>query len=107
MIRLLVSTVLLLAATAPLAARPSTLGMSCRQAQNLVATQGAVVMTTGQHTYARFVAHPGLVRGRRMGRRGERPRRRIRDAVRSAIPAPARRQSGTTTIAATDWFFGR
>lgn len=59
MIRLFTSVVLLLAATAPLAARPSTLGMSCRQAQRLVAAEGAVVMSTGRHTYERFVAHPG------------------------------------------------
>lgn len=59
MIRILLSAALFLAATAPLAARPSTLTMSCRQAQNLVARQGAVVMTTGPHTYARFVADPG------------------------------------------------
>ena len=60
MTRLPVSVLLLLAATAAAEARPSTLGMSCRQAQNLVAAQGAVVMSTGQHTYERFVAHPGF-----------------------------------------------
>jgi hypothetical protein len=44
---------------APVVARPSTLNMTCRQAQNLVARQGAVVMTTGAHTYARFVVDAG------------------------------------------------
>ncbi len=36
--------------------RPSTLGMSCGQAQSFVRSRGAVVMTTGPHTYDRFVA---------------------------------------------------
>jgi hypothetical protein len=30
--------------------------MSCRAAQGLVAAQGAVVFTTGPHTYERFVS---------------------------------------------------
>ncbi len=58
MIRLLTSALLLVSLTAPLAARPSTLAMSCRQAQRLVASHGAVVMSTGPHTYARFVRGP-------------------------------------------------
>jgi len=41
-------------------ARPSTLAMTCAQAQNMVASQGAVVMSTGAHTYDRFVASPGF-----------------------------------------------
>ena len=36
--------------------RPSTLGMSCGQAQSIVRARGAVVMTTGQYTYDRFVS---------------------------------------------------
>jgi hypothetical protein len=48
-----------LAATMAAEARPSTLSMSCRQAQRLVASHGAVVMTTGPHTFNRFVASPG------------------------------------------------
>lgn len=36
-------------------ARPSTLQMSCAQAQALVASRGAVVLTTGAHTFDRFV----------------------------------------------------
>ena len=32
--------------------------MSCAQAQSLVARHGAIVMTTGRHTYQRFVAGP-------------------------------------------------
>ena len=59
MLRLLITALLLVATTAPLAARPSTLSMSCRQAQRLVAREGAVVMSTGRHTYERFVATAG------------------------------------------------
>ena len=38
------------------AARPDARTMSCAQAQSLVRSRGAVVLTTGQHTYDRFVA---------------------------------------------------
>lgn len=40
-------------------ARPSTLSMTCREAQSLLESKGAVVMTTGVHTYNRFVAIVG------------------------------------------------
>jgi hypothetical protein len=40
-------------------ARPATYTMSCGQTAGLVATQGAVVMSTGQYTYERFVSVPG------------------------------------------------
>jgi hypothetical protein len=49
----------LLACTA-MAARPSTLNMTCGQARGLVATQGAIVLTTGRHTFDRFVADAGF-----------------------------------------------
>ncbi len=39
------------------AARPDTRSMTCAQAQNFVRQRGAVVMTTGPHTYQRFVTH--------------------------------------------------
>jgi hypothetical protein len=42
------------------AARPSTLDMTCDQARATVASEGAVVMSTGQHTYERFVANWGF-----------------------------------------------
>ena len=58
MTRLLVFGVAVLAASASFA-RPSTLGMSCQQAQNLVARSGAIVLSTGGQTYDRFVANPG------------------------------------------------
>ncbi len=37
-------------------ARSSTLGMSCNQAIALVASRGAIVLSTGRNTYDRFVA---------------------------------------------------
>jgi hypothetical protein len=40
--------------------RPSTLAMSCRQAQALVASRGAIVLGTGQYLYDRYVAHVGF-----------------------------------------------
>jgi hypothetical protein len=36
--------------------RPSTLNMSCGQAQASVQQRGAIVLSTGQHTFDRFVA---------------------------------------------------
>jgi hypothetical protein len=42
------------------AARPSTLGMSCAQAAATVAASGAIVLSTGEFTYDRFVAHTGF-----------------------------------------------
>lgn len=60
MIRTLASLLLLLVTANVAEARPSTLTMSCHQAQRMVASRGAVVMTTGPHTYDRFVANPGF-----------------------------------------------
>ncbi|MBA5778173.1 hypothetical protein H2509_13670 [Stappia sp. F7233] len=40
----------------PAHARPDTRQMTCAQAQALVKKQGAVVMSTGQYTYNRFVS---------------------------------------------------
>lgn len=36
--------------------RPDTRGMTCAQAQALVVKRGEVVMTTGAHTFDRFIA---------------------------------------------------
>jgi hypothetical protein len=33
--------------------------MTCNQARDFIASNGAVVMTTGPHTFERFVAHAG------------------------------------------------
>ncbi len=38
-------------------ARPDLRRMSCAQAQDLVRQHGAVVFTTGQHTYSMFVSN--------------------------------------------------
>jgi hypothetical protein len=58
--KLLVSAVVSLMALSSLAhARPSTMAMSCDQAGALVASHGAVVLTTGRHTFERFVRSPG------------------------------------------------
>ncbi|MFC6489081.1 hypothetical protein [Nitratireductor sp. GCM10026969] len=50
--------VAVLAAAAPAEAqgRPDIRSMSCQQAQSLVQENGAVVLTTGRHTYDRYVA---------------------------------------------------
>ena len=58
MMRLLLSTLVLLVPVVA-EARPSTLGMTCHQAQRFVASRGAVVMSTGRHTYDRFVLSGG------------------------------------------------
>ncbi len=43
-------------AAAPAAARPDTRTMTCQYAQAFVQQHRAVVMSTGPHTYERFVA---------------------------------------------------
>lgn len=55
--RLSGSLVALLVLAGPvLAARPDVRKMTCDQARSLVLQRGAVVMTTGQYTYKRFVS---------------------------------------------------
>jgi hypothetical protein len=57
MFRLVLSVlVATLASTSISAARPSTLSMSCGQAAATVAKAGAIVLSTGEFTYDRFVA---------------------------------------------------
>ncbi|PVE23557.1 hypothetical protein DC522_15320 [Microvirga sp. KLBC 81] len=36
--------------------RPQTIGMNCSLAQSLVANRGAVVLSTGQNTFDRYVS---------------------------------------------------
>ena len=60
MMRMVVFLALAVFATASFAQRPSTLGMGCSEAQSLVAASGAIVLSTGRHTYDRYVAHPGF-----------------------------------------------
>lgn len=45
-----------LATTSIAEARPNTAAMSCGEAAATVARAGAIVLTTGEHTYDRFVA---------------------------------------------------
>ncbi len=53
---LLVALLVISFATAAYAQRPSTLDMTCREARSVVARAGAIVFSTGRHTYDRFVA---------------------------------------------------
>ena len=41
-------------------ARQSALNMTCSQAAALVAASGSIVLSTGRHTYERFVSRPGF-----------------------------------------------
>ncbi len=50
----------LVAGTSIAEARPSTLSMTCAEAAATVASYGAVVLSTGPHTYDRFVVHNGF-----------------------------------------------
>ena len=49
-------TVALVAAAGTAFARPDTRSMTCQQTQRLIIRSGAVVLTTGPHTYDRYVA---------------------------------------------------
>ena len=56
----LIHALLLLAATISAGeARQLTLNMSCGEAAATVASHGAIVLSTGRHTYERFVSRPG------------------------------------------------
>ena len=46
-----------LAIATPAEARPDLRKMTCAQAQQMVLQHGAVVFTTGQHTYSMFVSN--------------------------------------------------
>jgi hypothetical protein len=50
------SILAVLAATSVATARPNTVTMSCGQAAATVARAGAIVLSTGEFTYERFVA---------------------------------------------------
>jgi hypothetical protein len=58
--RTLLFTALALLQATTVEARPSTLGMTCAEAAATVASYGAAVLTTGEFTYDRFVAHIGF-----------------------------------------------
>jgi hypothetical protein len=54
------AAILLMASAAQAQVGPSTLSMTCAQAAALVASRGAVVLSTGATTYDRFVQHSGF-----------------------------------------------
>jgi hypothetical protein len=58
--RTLLTGVALLIAASAAVGRPATYAMTCAEAQALVAAAGAIVMSTGQYTYKRFVVHRGF-----------------------------------------------
>lgn len=47
----------MLAAIQPSLARPNSTAMTCAQVQSMITRQGAVVMSTGQYTFDRYVAN--------------------------------------------------
>ena len=51
--------VIALMASAVAQPRPNTMVMSCRDAQALIVSRGAVVLGTGPHTYDRYVRDQG------------------------------------------------
>lgn len=53
---LIIVTTTLLTTGALAQPRPQTPGMGCSQAKYLVASRGAIVLSTGQHTYDRYVS---------------------------------------------------
>lgn len=57
--RFLYTLFMLLAAAPAWAQRPNTLDMTCAEARGFVAAEGSIVMSTGRHTFERFVASPG------------------------------------------------
>lgn len=89
--RTALSLILCLAAGETLAQRPSTLGMSCADVQAFITAQGAVVMSTGQYTYDRYVANraqcfPGDIMDNRWVPTADTPECRVRVCV----PRPPR-----------------
>ena len=55
------------------AQRPDLRSMSCAQAQGLIASRGAVVMSTGQFTFDRFVANASFCTREEVTRRAYTP----------------------------------
>jgi hypothetical protein len=63
----------LTASDTALAQRPDTRQMYCAQAASLVQQQQSIVLTTGTHTYDRFVAYRNYCRGSQVGERAYAP----------------------------------
>lgn len=53
------ATLVALSTAAIAQGRPDSRQMSCGQVQSLIEQRGAVVLTTGQHTYDRYVSYRG------------------------------------------------
>jgi hypothetical protein len=92
---LIFSLALCLGAGEALAQRPSTLDMTCADVQAFIASNGAVVMSTGQYTYDRYVATraqclPGDVMRNRWVPAADTPECKLRVCV-PRPPRPSRR----------------
>lgn len=55
-VRLGIAALIAVTAAGSALARPDTRSMTCAQTQNLIVRSGAIVLTTGRHTYDRYVA---------------------------------------------------
>jgi hypothetical protein len=55
-IRLGLAAVITVGVVGAASARPDTRSMTCAQTQKLIVRNGAIVLTTGRHTYDRYVA---------------------------------------------------
>lgn len=54
-----IATLAILATASASLARPDARTMTCQQTQSLIDRQGAITISTGQHTYERIVAYDG------------------------------------------------
>jgi len=52
-----IAAMLPLASSALAQSRPDSRAMTCTQVQSLIQNAGAVVLTTGRHTFDRYVSH--------------------------------------------------
>ena len=54
-----IATLAILATASASFARPDARTMTCQQTQSLIDREGAITISTGRHTYERFVAYDG------------------------------------------------
>lgn len=71
--RLSAGVLLLALGTGEAIARPDTRTMTCAQAQTMVQQYNAIVLTTGQHTFSRFVKGQGFCEPGQVTARGTAP----------------------------------
>jgi hypothetical protein len=69
---MLITLIVAFAATS-VHARPDARTMSCAQAQALVKKSGAVTLSTGTHTYKRYVSNPNSCGSDQQGGRASAP----------------------------------